>query len=157
MKPLTALLGLIFLATLFFILPWAFVQLNSALGWPRWDLGVLVYAGWALILVGAAISLQGLRLFQRLGGGTPVPTQPPQRLVTDGLFGYSRNPIFVADVVIVTGIFLIRGESALLLYTFLIALLLQVFVLYVEEPTLAKRYGDDWTRYTQHVPRWIGS
>ena len=55
-----------------------------------------------------------------------------------------------------TGIFLIRGEAALLLYAVLIALLLQVFVLYVEEPILAKRYGDEWTRYTQHVPRWVG-
>ena len=155
MKPLTALLGLIFLATLFFILPWAFVQLNSALGWPRWDLGALVY-GWALILVGAAISLQGSRLFQRLGGGTPVPIQPPQQLVTEGLFHYSRNPIFVADVVIAMGIFLARGEAALLLYAALIALLLHVFVLYVEEPILARRYGDEWTRYTQQVPRWIG-
>ena len=91
MKPLTALVGLGFLALIFFILPLAFIELNSALGWPRWQTGALAYAGWALILIGAGISLQGLRLFERLGHGTPVPIQPPQRLVTNGLFHYTPH------------------------------------------------------------------
>jgi len=84
-----------------------------------------------------------------------VPTQPPTRLVVDGLYLYSRNPIFVADVAILLGLFLHRGELLLLLYAGLVTVVAHALVVLREEPELRRRFGEEYARYEHAVPRWI--
>jgi hypothetical protein len=77
-------------------------------------------------------------------------------LVATGPFRYSRNPIYLADLAILLGMFLVRGEPALLLYVLLAAVLLHLWVVTHEEPVLARRFGNEWVRYAERVPRWFG-
>ncbi len=151
----TAGLGILFVAVVFFGLPRAFIALNGILGWPEFTSAPTQGLGWLLILAGSAALVVASRLFRRLGDGTPVPVDPPKRLVVDGLFRYSRNPIYVGDLVILLGIFLARGQLALLLYAGIFFVFLHLWLLHREEPVLQRRFGEEWTRYSVRVPRWI--
>ncbi len=156
MRPTTFIVAVVFLTLLFVLGPMAAVRLNDALAWPRWETVPGSLVGAVLIAAGIGVSIYCSRLFARIGLGTPVPVQPPERLVAAGLYRYSRNPIFVADLAILLGVFLLRGELALLLYTAVVALFLQIVIVGREEPELRKRFGEDYDRYVRGVPRWIG-
>lgn len=152
MRVSTALVGVAFPATVFFLLPRAFMFLNEALGWPRLTAAPLL--GWALIVTGVAVHIVASRRFRR-AGGTPVPTEPPTQLMREGLFGYSRNPIYLADLVILLGIFALRGHLALSLYVLVAGVALHVWVVLHEESVLSARFGAAWDDYCARVPRWL--
>lgn len=149
-----AALGVAFVATCFLLLPAACIALNDSLGWPRLA-DPPSQLGWSLVLAGVAVHVLAAGTFRR-AGGTPVPTDPPRALVCDGLFGYSRNPIYIADFVILLGIFAIRGHLALLLYALAVGAALHAWVVSHEEPVLRARFGVAWEDYRTKVPRWIG-
>jgi protein-S-isoprenylcysteine O-methyltransferase Ste14 len=155
-RPGTLALGAAVIGTALGLLPFAMVRLNSALGWPRWESGAGRVAGAVLVAAGAALALYCSRLFARLGQGTPVPTQPPRKLVVAGAYRWSRNPIYVADVTMLTGIFLYRGELALLLYVAFFALASHLVIVWREEPELRARFGEAYDAYVRRVPRWLG-
>jgi protein-S-isoprenylcysteine O-methyltransferase Ste14 len=156
MKLRTAAAGTVFLSTVFILAPIGMVRLNDALGWPLWRTPVSEALGGALMIASLAVILYCSNLFSRIGGGTPVPVEPPRHLVIGGLYRYSRNPIYVAQVGILLGLFLHRGEAALLLYTCIWAGLVHTLVVRREEPELARRFGPEYERYRARVPRWIG-
>jgi protein-S-isoprenylcysteine O-methyltransferase Ste14 len=156
MRIRTALQGSLFVATVFFLLPRAFVGLNDRLGWPRWETGAGDVIGGVLILAGIGVMLHCSQVFRSLGQGTPVPIEPPTKLVQTGLYRQSRNPIYVADVAVWLGIFLVEGHLALLVYTGLMLALLQAAVVWWEEPVLAERFGAEYADYRRRVPRWLG-
>lgn len=129
---------------------------------PRWiaggDLRPL-WSGVPLVLmgIGAAIMLRCVWDFAWTGRGTPLPLDPPRRLVVTGLYRYVRNPMYVG-----MGLFLI-GE-ALVLPAITRELLLVVgaawvvitgVIVFYEEPTLRRLFSDDYAEYSLHVRRWI--
>jgi protein-S-isoprenylcysteine O-methyltransferase Ste14 len=111
----------------------------------------------ALFLGAAGVALHCSRLFVRLGRGTPVPIDPPSELVVAGLCRFTRNPIYVAQVAIPVSYFLYSGELALLAYAALWAVLVQLFIVWIEEPGLHRRFGESYLQYTREVPRWVGT
>ncbi|MGH7894546.1 MAG: methyltransferase family protein [Candidatus Binatia bacterium] len=155
MKLRTFALRVVVLGTVFVLGPIGFIALNGAMGWPRWESDVARVLGGIVIIAGIAVALYCSSLFARIGQGTPVPIEPPTRLVVAGLYRYSRNPMYVADVVILLGLFLHRGDLTLLLYVGLFVATTHAWVVLREEPVLRKRFGDDYARYERAVPRWI--
>jgi protein-S-isoprenylcysteine O-methyltransferase Ste14 len=151
-----AVLGTLWVGSLFFVLPAIAIQLNDALGWPRWQHAALTVTGGCLVVGGVIVLMWATRIFRVEGGGSPVPTDPPTRLVTSGLYGHTRNPIFLADVVVLLGVFFLRGHAALLLYAGLVFAGLHAWLIGHEEPVLRVRLGEDWERYVARVPRWLG-
>lgn len=150
-----ALWGTTFVAVVFFLLPAWMVELNRAWAWPRWGSPLGRVLGAVLIAGGLGVALHCSRLFSRVGEGTPIPIEPPKHLVLSGLYRYSRNPIYVADVAILLGVFLYLGHAALLLYAVAVALVLQAVIVWWEEPVLCRRFGEAYVRYTRAVPRWL--
>ena len=112
--------------------------------------------GVVLFLAALGLVLYCSQLFARIGKGTPVPIAPPRELVVSGLYRFSRNPIYVAQVAILLSYFCYSGELTLLLYSGAWALLVQTFIVRIEEPGLRKRFGDAYVRYTHEIPRWLG-
>jgi protein-S-isoprenylcysteine O-methyltransferase Ste14 len=110
-------------------------------------------AGVFLIVCGLALFGSSLRRFAADGQGTLAPWDPPRRLVIQGPYRRVRNPM-ISGV-----IFVLFGEAALLRSTphvqwallFLIINLLYIPLL--EEPMLSARFGDEYRRYCEHVPR----
>ena len=73
----------------------------------------------------------------------------------EGLYRVSRNPMYVAQVAYLLGLFVYRGELALALYAAIYAAVIHTSVVRTEEPELRRRFGEPYVRYTQRVPRWI--
>jgi protein-S-isoprenylcysteine O-methyltransferase Ste14 len=135
--------------------PIRMIELNQAWGWPRWQVPAGRAIGAGLMVGAVVVWLYCSRLFSRIGKGTPFVTEPPRHLVTAGLYRYSRNPIYVAHVALLFGWVLRAGDLTLVLYAGLVIALLQAVLVWWEEPGLRERFGEDYVRYTQSVPRWL--
>lgn len=148
-------LGAVFLTLLLWVWPLAFRRLNDAWGWPRWESAPTDALGVLLIASGAALFVWCAATLVRTGRGTPVPTDPPERLVAAGPYARSRNPMYLAYLAILLGEALLFGEAALLLYLGIAALGFRLLVARFEEPWLRRRFGDELERYAARVPRWL--
>ena len=105
---------------------------------------------------GAALLLWCVREFYVFGRGTLAPWAPPVNLVTSGPYRFSRNPIYVAVLLVLAGWAWGFGSTRLALYAVAILLAFHLRVLLHEEPFLHRTHGADWLRYRAQVPRWLG-
>jgi protein-S-isoprenylcysteine O-methyltransferase Ste14 len=107
------------------------------------------------LTLGFAALLWCVRDFYVAGKGTLAPWSPPQKLVTIGLYRYSRNPMYVAVTLILFGWSIAFGASDLFVYAIFVAVVFHLRVVFGEEPWLARTHGEEWTRYCSQVPRWF--
>jgi protein-S-isoprenylcysteine O-methyltransferase Ste14 len=112
-------------------------------------------AGGLLIAAGLALIVENFARFALEGRGTPAPPMPTEKLVLRGAYRYVRNPMYVAVLAIILGQMLLFASWPLLIYAVVIALAFHLFVVFYEEPTLARTYGAEYERYRASVPRWI--
>ncbi len=110
----------------------------------------------AIVVGSAAIALLLWCVFDfgRTGGGTPAPIDPPRRLVIRGPYRYTRNPMYISVAVILLCEALILRSRAIAIYALLVWLGFHLFIVLVEEPGLRHRFGDEYDRYCERVPRW---
>ena len=119
----------------------------------HWTL--LRVAGLIMLILGAIVLVQAFARFVAEGHGTPAPVAPTERLVVGGLYRYVRNPQYVGVVLVVVGEALLSGRVVLFGYAGLMAIGYQLFVVYYEEPTLGRLFGESYARYREAVPRWL--
>jgi protein-S-isoprenylcysteine O-methyltransferase Ste14 len=144
-------------ATLFVGLVLVFLPARalSAAGVTRPDrLGALQLAGLAVGAVGAAVAAWCVLTFAILGRGTPAPFDPPRRLVDRGPYRYVRNPMYVGAGAALAGAALFYEAAALWAYAAGFLLLMHLFVVFYEEPTLGSTFGEDYEAYCRKVRRW---
>lgn len=111
-------------------------------------------AGLALVAAGlGVIGWSALWFFRKK---TPIePHHDPDALITEGPFRFSRNPIYLAMVAMLTGFVLWLGAlSAVLLPGLFISVLTIRFIL-PEEARLVDAFGLDARRYMQVTRRWL--
>ena len=94
--------------------------------------------------------------FYRAGRGTLAPWTPPKALVVTGLYRYSRNPMYVAVLLILLGWAIGFRSWTLGSYAVMIAIAFHLRVVLNEEPFLMRAHGEAWQRYESTVPRWFG-
>lgn len=113
---------------------------------------------WGLVPLGLGVIvlLVTVREFYVAGRGTLAPWSPPRTLVTSGLYRYSRNPMYVGVLLILSGWAIGFGSWPLAIYAAGVAVAVHLRVLLHEEPFLARTHGDAWTGYRARVSRWIG-
>ena len=80
---------------------------------------------------------------------------PPEKLVTGGIYRYSRNPMQLSGFLAVLGIGIATASWVFLLLAVLF-LLMPLAYLKTEERFLLNFYGDTYRDYTNRTPRWIG-
>lgn len=112
-------------------------------------LGALTFLIGLIILITCIIS------FARDGKGTLSPADPTTHLVAEGLYRYSRNPMYVGVMLILLGEAIAISSQTLFMYSAFILLLFHLYVTFFEEPRLRKDFGDDYTRYCREVRRWF--
>ena len=105
-----------------------------------------------------ALSLMVLALSAMLAmRNTPNPMVPEQAtaLVQTGLFSVSRNPIYVADAMVLMGwaAWLASGSALLVLPVFVGYI--TIMQIRAEEQALSAVFGDDYHAYCQRVRRWV--
>lgn len=137
------------------------VVLGLALDWlfPAYVLSALltrngrIIIGVLLIAAGLAIGLAGRGLFARFGAD-PNPYRPSSVLVTNGIFAYVRNPMYVGFVLLVAGIGIALASDWTLVMLVIAALLGHFGVVKREERYLEAKFGDAYRRYRDAVPRY---
>lgn len=143
---------LIFLAALLLGGP-----LNSLLPLPfpvPWSAPVNWLLAGALIVIGLALAIAGIRNFS--GAGTPVPTNEPTRaLVTTGIHRRTRNPIYLGMFVLYGGIGVAAHNLWILVLLLPLAIIMRWGVVAREEAYLERRFGDAYRDYKACVRRWI--
>ncbi|UFS55979.1 isoprenylcysteine carboxylmethyltransferase family protein [Comamonadaceae bacterium M7527] len=129
---------------------WARLALvPSAWGWQHMVAVVL----WLLALVLMATALWTMRGLRT----TPNPVMPERAsaLVQHSVFAYSRNPIYVADVVVlVAWASWLHSAAALLVLPFFVVYI-SVMQIRAEEQALAAAFGDLYAQYCARVRRWL--
>ena len=114
--------------------------------------GVALFVG----LLGLLLSTSAVRLFARKGGGgTPAPWDPIRQLIINGPYRHVRNPMLIGVIVVLFCESLFFRSLPLLIYAFLFFFVNVFYFSFSEEPALIKRYGDEYRRYLDNVPRWI--
>lgn len=90
------------------------------------------------------------------GKGTPVPFNPPRKLVDTGPYRYARNPMLFGVFLFLFGVgFGLNSVSLVLLFTPLYVLLNVWELKHIEEPELIRRLGDEYIEYRGKTPMFI--
>ncbi|AYC33256.1 isoprenylcysteine carboxylmethyltransferase family protein [Pseudomonas cavernae] len=105
--------------------------------------------------IGCFALLWCARDFYVAGKGTLAPWAPPVHLVVVGLYRYTRNPMYIAVILILLGWALSFGLQGLFIYSIAVASAFHLRVVLGEEPWLARTHGAQWRDYASRVPRWF--
>jgi protein-S-isoprenylcysteine O-methyltransferase Ste14 len=132
-------------------LPFWLTRFRVSAGEPWWQIAL---AG-VLIAAGVAPLVESARRFIYAGRGTLVPTTPTEHLVVSGFYRHVRNPMYLGVLIALAGEALLFHNRGLLLFAAFLWLGFHLFVSRYEEPTLTQRYGDEYLRFKQNVPRWL--
>ena len=122
---------------------------GTRLIWPPYT-----YLGWIAFAAGVIVAVAVKLRFDR--AGTPIkPYEISEHLVTDGLFAYSRNPVYVGMILGLSGIVVVLGTLTPAFVVPVFAYLIRVRFIALEERTLEDRFGDAYRDYAKRVRCWI--
>jgi len=114
--------------------------------WLKW-IGVALLL---LSLVWTVVAQAQMGESWRIG----IDQEHPTALVRSGVFGLSRNPIFLGMMITLLGLFLVIPNSVTLLTMVMGGVLIQVQVR-LEEEFLARTHGEEYAEYRRSVRRWV--
>lgn len=112
------------------------------------------YVGVLMVLAALGIVGWAFVTFKNINT-TIMPNKAASHLATDGPFRWSRNPIYVADIMVISGIALASGNVWMLITAAIAVFVLEEFAIKREEVHLQTKFGAEWTDYTKRVRRWI--
>lgn len=121
--------------------------------------------GWAVIALGGCI--YALCLFHFLAaGGTPaifftrslrfLIGEEPVKLVSQGLYRFSRNPMYVGVWLVIAGQAVVFESRTVTVYACVVFVCFHLVVVLVEEPHLRATRGPAYESYCRTTPRWFG-
>ena len=116
-----------------------------------WITGILLQ----LLFLAALLGLAAVQEFAVRGGGTPVPFDPPKRLVTTGPYAYVRNPMQLSAVLVMVGWGAILGSWWVAGAGLMAVVYGAGFAAGDEGGDLDRRFGGAWRAYAAAVRSWI--
>jgi protein-S-isoprenylcysteine O-methyltransferase Ste14 len=115
---------------------------------------ILGGAGFVLIVLAVLLYILSAREMKR-HNTTLMPNKAAGSLVTSGPFAVSRNPIYLASIMLLAGLGLAAGNLWMLLSTIACGFLLYHLAVRREEAHLEHKFGKAWRDYKKRVRRWI--
>lgn len=116
--------------------------------------GPMSIAGLLIIATGFLMTVAALVEFRR-ARTTVIPRQSPDALITSGIFRYSRNPIYLSDVLILLGFALMWGKLVGIALVPVFAWMLERRFIRGEEARLRDAFGEEFIAYSARTRRWI--
>ncbi|MEO0822703.1 MAG: methyltransferase [Pseudomonadota bacterium] len=116
---------------------------------------LLLWPGRLLIAAGLGLALWAALAFAR-ARTTIIPRERPSGLVATGPFRYTRNPIYVADLLILAGWVLTTGQPIALVMIWALKQILETRFVLLEETVLTVDLGESYRSWAATVPRWLG-
>ncbi|MFQ6052229.1 MAG: methyltransferase family protein [Candidatus Hydrothermarchaeota archaeon] len=150
--------GLVFFFTVIVLLIVVSLQVDKFLDFPKPlspPLNMVVSV--PILAIGLFLDLWSILQFIKVKG-TPVPFNPPPRLVTTGPYANVRNPMLSGVFILLFGLgVLFQSISLVFIFTPVFILLNVLELKAVEEPELEKRLGKEYVEYRKRVPMFIPS
>ena len=141
--------------TLFFLLVAAIAAVDQLFPVVSFAVPWLLWFGAGLVILGIAVSVAGKSHFQRVG--TNVYTfEEPDKLVTDGLYRSSRNPMYLGLVLAGIGAALVSATLSALVLAAAFAITVRCWYIAFEENAMRRQFGDAYEAYCREVGRWLG-
>lgn len=84
-----------------------------------------------------------------------VPFRESSYLITEGIFNYSRNPIYLGMIITLIGVWIYLGSLTPVFIIPVFSWLIQEMFIKEEEKMLEDRFGEDYREYKATVRRWI--
>ncbi len=138
------------------LMPLVLVLLSNFLQLPRLDNAYVQILGAFSVIFGGVLLVYSTRLFATYGnGGSPLPFDPPIKLVTVGVYKYIRNPMFTASALIWFGEYFFFGSLLLLIYAIGWVTVNHTHLIMQDEKWLEKRFGKEYLNYKKNTPRYI--
>lgn len=123
------------------------------------------YLGILILVTGLLFYVFTVFAFIIKGKGTPaiwftskikwLIGEEPGSLVSSGLYKLSRNPMYLGVIFIVFGEGLLLQQYIVLFYSVLLFIIFHFVVVYVEEPHLRMKHGNDYIKYIENTKRWL--
>lgn len=143
-RPPRIALLLLFMATLLQLLPpFNSLQFQSYL-----------FAGASLIVAGFGIMIRAWWLFRQRNTAI-CPTAETRSFITEDIYAFTRNPMYLGMVLMLLGIALFAGRWPYYLATVVYALILNHVFCRYEEGKLLQQYGNRYPEYAARVRRWL--
>jgi len=112
----------------------------------------LIYYGFLLLVVGELFRIWAVRY---AGGRTRTTKVGAPSLCTSGPFAYVRNPLYIGNIIIYSGVVLIAGGSMvwyMLCITLIFFIIQYSLIVSLEQETLNKMFGKEYVAYCKNVP-----
>ncbi|PVX23971.1 MAG: hypothetical protein CW691_09265 [Candidatus Bathyarchaeum sp.] len=107
---------------------------------------IWLYSGLIIYLFGVVFTIVAIRNFA---------TSPKDKVITTGLYSFTRNPTYIGMLLMQTGLGIACSSWLYILLTVALMILLNAN-LSAEERYCLHMYGDDYQKYKNNTPRWIG-
>jgi protein-S-isoprenylcysteine O-methyltransferase Ste14 len=121
---------------------------------PPW----MAVGGVVLIVAGAALAFACFGLFSASGALSPSRHFPdPQVFISWGPDKYVRNPMTKGAWTVLCGWGFYKLSPSILLFALLMAVVMHLFIVFVEEPRVERRFGESYREYKRRVNRWVPS
>jgi protein-S-isoprenylcysteine O-methyltransferase Ste14 len=103
-----------------------------------------------------ATALASWGILEMKGRRTPIqPGQIPTRLVTTGPFRFTRNPLYLALLLVLVALAVMANSLWLVLGTGALLLSLDRLVVVREEALIQRTFDSEYSAYAAHVRRWL--
>jgi protein-S-isoprenylcysteine O-methyltransferase Ste14 len=125
-----------------------FLPVNRTILYPYNIFGLI------LLVSGTYMAIDTKRLFKRMD----IPLDPlakPLRLHTNGVFRFTRNPMYLGIIIGLLGIAILIGILFNFIFPILFYLLINIFFIKHEEERLEKEFGEVYRQYKMKTRRWI--
>ncbi|PLW81153.1 protein-S-isoprenylcysteine methyltransferase [Kineobactrum sediminis] len=121
---------------------------------PRYTSLTSQLLGGVLLVFGLAMLVFAGGKFRRAGNDM-VPFRNVSTLVTTGVYGFTRNPMYLGMVAILLGIAVTVGALTALIVVPLFMLVIQWRYIYPEEELLQRQFPEEFSAYRRQVRRWL--
>ncbi|MDA5094460.1 isoprenylcysteine carboxylmethyltransferase family protein [Aliiroseovarius sp. KMU-50] len=123
---------------------------------PGLGFGVIWMRGLGVLLAGVGLAIMLAAIWEFIRARTSIiPRQKPTTFLRRGIYRYTRNPIYLGDVLVLAGAILwLDVLPGLILIPLFILLINNRFIL-GEEAMLRELYGEDYEDWAKKVRRWL--
>ena len=112
------------------------------------------WLGTPLILLSGLIVVSAFRALRR-GETTFDVRESTTNIVSDGVFQYSRNPMYLSGLLLYVGLAFLINSLWILVLSIPLAIVIQKGVIEREEQYLERKFGEEYLSYMKRVRRWI--
>jgi protein-S-isoprenylcysteine O-methyltransferase Ste14 len=108
------------------------------------------------LLVFSGLSVIAIAFLQMRSARTNIePWKPTTRILDKGVFGVSRNPVYLAMIAVYCGVAFLYNSAWFLPFLPFCVLAIHYGVILREETYLERKFGDEYVSYKGRVKRWI--